>query len=434
MFGFGKAKARIAELETKIQDLATRYESLTLDEWFDISLNSRTIAGPQVSANSAMRISAVFACVRLIGSCLASSPLYIYQHKENALSRNDRELVPNHPLSKILRIQPNESTGAKIYWKRMAQDKIVSGNAYSWIERRKNGRPIALWWIDPARVTVYQAHELGMDAKEGANPSRLYYGVTFDNGEYKVFDQDDMIHVPNLGWNGKTGLSTISAAAECMGLALAKEEHSARFFSQGTSFQFGLEYPNAMAPETKERLQEYIERRAQGVINHHKPFIATDGGKIKELSMSARDAQLLESMNASFSDICSFFGVPTVMVRETDKQSSWGTGIEQIILGFTKFTMNDHFTDFEQEIERKLFRDGANFAEFDETELTRGDTKTLYEAMRIARGNTQEPAILSINEIRAKLGERPDTNPESDELFRPEPNQGGANVEPTQTV
>jgi HK97 family phage portal protein len=341
---------------------------------------------------------------------------------------------PEHPLSRVLRLEPNETMGAKIYWKRMMQDKVLSGNAYSPILRNPGGVPYALEWVSPRDVGVYWAWELGMDSKLGVNPFRLFYDVTDPRGNHRILDQDDMLHVPNIGWNGKTGLSTVSAAAECMGLALSKEEHSAKFFKQGTAFNLGLEYPEQMGEPTKKALQEYLERRVQGTQNHWKPLVVTDGGKIHELSMTAADAQLLESMQASFSDICSFFGVPTVMVRETDKQSSWGTGVEAVGLWFTKFTMNDHFTDFELEMERKLFRDGKYFAEFDETELTRGDTKTIYEAMNIARGSTQAPAILSINQIRRMIGENPDSDPKSDELFRPEPNKGAKNVQPNKTA
>jgi HK97 family phage portal protein len=415
----------------RIWQNAARYESIDLDDWFDSVKYS--VSGQYVTAETSMRISAVFACVRLLGSCAASSPVYVYKRKPNALSRIDREMRMDHHLSPVLRLQPNETMGAKIYWKRMMQDKVVAGNAYSVIKRNGGGIPIGLEWVAPPMVNVYWAYEIGLDRKLGVNPYRLFYEVYYPTGTSKIYDQDDMIHVPNIGWNGKTGLSTISAACQCMGLALAKEEHSSRFFSQGTAFNLGLEYPTQMGDEASKKLKEYLERRAQGVVNHWKPLIITDGGKIHELNMTARDAQLLESMQASFSDICSFFGVPTVMVRETDKQSSWGTGVEAVGLWFTKFTMNDHFTDFELEMERKLFRDGKYFAEFDETELTRGDTKTLYEAMNIARGNTQSPGVLSINEIRAKLGERPDPDPKSDELYRPEPNKG-ANNDKSDTV
>lgn len=102
--------------------------------------------------------------------------------------------------------------------------------------------------------------------------------------------------------------------------------------------------------------------------------------------MSAEDAQLIESRQFSVIDICRFFGVPPVMIGETEKTSSWGSGVEQMARWFTTFTLNDHLTAIEQELEAKLFRDGF-FAEFDESELTRGDTKTRGEFYRIARGS-----------------------------------------------
>ena len=119
--------------------------------------------------------------------------------------------------------------------------------------------------------------------------------------------------------------------------------------------------------------------------------------------MSAEDAQLIESRQFSVSDICRFFGVPPVMIGETEKTSSWGSGVEQMARWFTTFTLNDHLTAIEQELEAKLFRD-SYFAEFDESELTRGETKTRGDFYRIARGSMQEPGFMTTNEIRAAEG------------------------------
>ena len=328
IFPFGKTKAlekRITELETAIQNTA-RYAAMDIDDWFEFNSNL-TYAGCYVSSETAMRISAVFACVRLLGSCLASSPVYVYKRKAGTIKGIDRELRLDHALSTILRLQPYENVGAKAFWKRMMQDKVLSGNAYAIIRRNPGGMPYALEWISPSMINVYWAYEIGLDKKLGVNQYRLFYQVYHTTGIPEMIDQDDMLHIPNIGWNGKVGLSTVSAAAQDMGLAIAKEEHAGAFFRQGTATNIGIEFPLGMKPEAQENFEKYILKRQSGNQNHWKPLITTDGGKIVQLNMSAKDAQLLESMQASFSDICSFFGVPTVMVRETDKQSSWGTSI-----------------------------------------------------------------------------------------------------------
>ena len=167
--------------------------------------------------------------------------------------------------------------------------------------------------------------------------------------------------------------------------------------------KIALTYPAKLTDDVKENLREYFDARYTGTANHHRPLLLTEGGEAKTLSMSAEDAQLIESRQFSVIDICRFFGVPPVMIGETEKTSSWGSGVEQMARWFTTFTLNDHLTAIEQELEAKLFRDGF-FAEFDESELTRGDTKTRGEFYRIARGSMQEPGFMTTNEIRGAEG------------------------------
>lgn len=202
-----------------------------------------------------------------------------------------------------------------------------------------------------------------------------------------------------------------------MGLALAAEESASKLFSNGMLADIALRYPNRLSDEAQAKLREYVERRYSGAANHHTPMILTEGGEAKTLTMNAEDAQLIESRQFSVIDIARFFGVPPVMIGESEKTSSWGAGVEQMARWFTMFTLNDHLTDIEQEMEVKLFGGGQYFAKFDESELTRGDTKTRHEAYRTARGSMQEPAYMTINEIRAAEGLPP--VPGGDKLYEP---------------
>lgn len=191
--------------------------------------------------------------------------------------------------------------------------------------------------------------------------------------------------------------------------------------------KIALTYPGKLDPKVADDLREFFDARYTGTANHHRPLLLTEGGEAKTLSMSAEDAQLIESRQFSVIDICRFFGVPPVMIGETEKTSSWGSGVEQMARWFTTFTLNDHLTAIEQELEAKLFRDGF-FAEFDESELTRGDTKTRGEFYRIARGSMQEPGFMTTNEIRAAEGLPPIDG--GDELQHPvKKDENGQTVE-----
>jgi HK97 family phage portal protein len=368
-----------------------------------------------LSSDSAMRCSAVFACVRLLAGAIASAPVRIYKRGAGGA----RELIDKHPFSNMLGARPNEHITASTFWKVMATNKVLNGNAYAAIKRGSSGRPTSLMPLRASRVTPYQAWELSLDTKLGVSPYRLFYSVTWDNGTITVIDQDDMIHVPNIGWDGKQGISTIRAGAQALGLALSAEESASKIFENGMVSQLALTYPNKLSPAATEALRDHIQNRHGGSKNHHKPLILTEGGDVKTMSMNADDAQLLESRVFSVIDICRFFGVPPVMVGESTKTSSWGSGVEQMARWFVMFTLNDHLTDIEQEIGAKLFRNSDHFAEFDESELTRGDTKTRAEYFKAALGSAQQPGWMSQNEVRSAEGLPPDSGAKSNELSVP---------------
>jgi HK97 family phage portal protein len=227
-----------------------------------------------------------------------------------------------------------------------------------------------------------------------------------------------MLHFPNLGWDGKRGLSTVQAGTQNIGLALAEEAHAAKFYGQGAQYNVVMKFPGKVGEETAKNITSAYLRKRQEYGNEHSiPLIIEQGGDISQVSMSARDAQALEARQYSAIDQCKWFGVPPVLVGESEKTSSWGSGVAEVIRGFVMSVVNDHFSDIEQELEFKLFPSGRFFADFDESELLRGDVKTQGEFYRIARGNSQEPGILTIEEIRLDLGYS--EKPERGELQKP---------------
>jgi len=418
--------AKIAELENQI--LTIKNEMSPAEEKFmkDFMVGGWVGGGVSVNGDSAMKCSAVFACVRLLSGAIASAPVKIYRRGE----KRARVEVENHPFKRMLGLKPNDNITASTFWKTLAGNKVLHGNGFAVIVRSTSGRPIALYPIRPARVTVYQAWELNLHLKLNVDKNRLYYSVTWDDGTINIIDQDDMIHVPNIGWDGKQGLSTIRAGAQAIGLAISSEESASKLFEHGMLNNLALTYPAKLNQEAQERLRKHLADRHGGSANHYNPLILTEGGDVKTMNMNPDDAQLIESRNFSVIDIARFFGVPPVMIGENEKTSSFGGGVEQMARWFVMFTLNDHFTDIEQELEVKLFRNSDCFAEFDETELTRGDTKTITEYNKAAIGSMQQPGWLTKNEIRSNIGMGPIEG--GDELFTPDPStqqpaKGGAN-------
>lgn len=392
--------AKVADLESRLATIQNNVEIPIRDhEAFLEMIHGGSYGNIKtVSPESAMRCSAVFACVRLIAGAVASAPLVIY--RKTAIGRE----AAKHPMHRMLTLRPNEHMTASTFWKLMGAQKVLNGNAYAAILRAKSGRPLSLHPFRSTRVVPYQAYELHLDEKFGVDPHRLYYAVTWDNGMQSVFDRDDMLHIPNINFDGKKGMSTVAAGAQSMGLALSAEESAAKLFENGMVSQLSLTYPQKLSADAQERLKAHISNRYAGTGNHHTPLILTEGGKAEKLALNAEDAQLLETRQFGVIDIARFFGVPPVMIGETEKTSSWGSGVEQMARWFVMFTLNDHLTDFEQEIESKLFANSEFTAEFDESELTRGDTKTRAEYFKAALGGTQAPGWMTQNDVRQAEG------------------------------
>ena len=382
------------------------------EKWQDFFGGGPTYAGQAVDENTSMKTSAVFACVSRISSAVACAPVKVYMRNGDL-----RERTADHRFSKMLALRPNRFMTASTFWKAFMQDKLLMGNAYAVIERGKFGAPVALIPVKARNARVDYAWELGVDQKLGVERNRLYYTFTFEDGNRRTYDQEDVLHVPNVGWNGKYGMSTVRAMAQAVGLALAAERSSGDFFENGMQSQIAISIPGNPTEEATARLVEHLKSRHSGAGNHHKPLVLFNDGKASTLSMTAEDAQLLESRKFSVIDICRFFGVHPVMIGENEKTSSFGGGIEQMGRWFNTLTLNEHFTSIEQEMEAKLFGDG-HFAEFDETEITRGDTKSRSDYLTSALGSLQQPGWMTVNEARASEGLPPVRG--GDEILKPE--------------
>lgn len=388
-----KAKAVEAPQNLKLTDV---------EAWQDLFGGAQTFAGVTVTPETAMRSTAVFACVRLIAGTIGTLPLGVFRRTDTG-----READAKHPLYSLLHLAPNNMTTAAVFWECEVSHALLSGNGYALIERNRGGDPLGLLPVSPTRVEPEERN------------GRLAYRITHPEGGQEYFDQDDVLHFPGVGWDGRKGQSPITLAGrQSIGVALAAEEHSARFFSQGATPNVALTFPKALNPEQANLIRTYWANKQAGTSNAHLPAVITEGGSVESLTISSKDSQLLESRQFQVIDIARIFGVPPHMIGETTKSTSWGTGLEQQVMGFVSFTLRPWLTKIEQEINRKLFRKPSHFAEFNVAGLLRGDIKTRYEAYRIAKGGNQDPGFMTINEVRKLENLPPD--PEGDTLYKPQ--------------
>lgn len=375
----------------------------------DVAWWAPSYTGQPVTAQTSMRVSAVYSCVRLIAGSISSLPLPVYERTPDGRRRQD-----DHPLFWLLNEEPTARFTAATMWEYITKAVLLRGDGFVYIKRNRAGVVNELIPLDPDYVMV--------ERKEG----RLVYYVQDGENVFGV-NQDDMLHFPSFGYNGLRSMSVIQwAAKQGIGIAMAAEEHSARFFSNGMSPSYAITSPGLMKPEQIDRLRNQIAEKAAGSANAHKPFVLTEGLDIKDISMSATDGQLMEARKFQVIDIARAFGVPPHMIGATEVSSSWGSGIEQMTLGYVKFTLSPYLARWEQELNRKLFGTAKNFVSFDLAGLLRGDDKARADYLRQAVGGSQGPGWMTLNEARHEEYLLPIDG--GDTLYNP--NQGTANANP----
>lgn len=322
-------------------------------------------AGMVVTPDSALRTGAVFACVRLISGAVSNMPLHVKERVDDR-TRKDRS---DHPLSPVLTRKPNDWQTPKQFRSLLTAHLILRGNAYAQIVR--SGRKvIALNPLHPDRVEVKQRDDLGLD-----------YIYTRRDGRRVKLGQRDVLHIVGLTLDGVTGVSVITYARETIGLSMAQERHGAVTFKNQARPSVVLKHPGKLGKEGQENLRASLDAYRQGGDSEGKALILEEGMAHDQLSMTAEDAQWIESRKFSRSDIAMFFGVPPHMIGDTDKTTSWGTGIEQMGIGFVAYTLEDYLSAWEQTIDRDLIDEPAVYARFNRNALLRGDLKTRTEAM-----------------------------------------------------
>ncbi|WP_272575650.1 phage portal protein, partial [Providencia sp. PROV273] len=207
------------------------------------------------------------------------------------------------------------------------------------------------------------------------------YQVTFPNGESKTLSQAEIWHVRIFTLDGLTGLSPIAYAKQAIGLGLATEEHGARLFGNGAVSSGVLQTDAALSDEAFNRLKADFESNHQGLTNAHKPLILEMGLKWQQISLSAEDAQFLETRKFQLEEICRIFRVPLHLVQNTDRATF--NNIENLGIGFINYSLVPYLIRIEQRINIGLVKPskhGVLYAKFNTGALLRGDMKSRFDA------------------------------------------------------
>lgn len=351
---------------------------------------SPTSAGQVVSEASAMRVATANACARIIAGAIAALPIDVYAREQGKRVRRNED----DDTWWLLNEQPHPRWTAASAWTWVVKCELLRGDGHFWIQRNRNGIPVGLKPLAAGGVTA-----------EVYAGDRLRYFWQDDDGKARGADQDDIIHIPGFGFDGRRGMSVIQwGARNSIGIAQATDEFSGRFFANGAMVKHILKTDGRMDPAQIADLRAAWDERVAGMDNAHKPLVLTQGLDVRELSLNAEDAQLLEARKFQVIDICRAFGVPPFMVGANENTSSWGKGVEHMSLGFVKYTLATRLVTIEQELNRKLFRTAGRFVKFNVDELLRGDAATRAKFLRELVGGSQGPGIISADEARLSEG------------------------------
>lgn len=376
-------------------------------------------SGVAVTADTAMRVAAVYACVRIISGAIANLPIHI-KDRVDAVTRRD---MTDHPLWSVLRRRPNRWQTPSQFRRMMEAHLLLRGNAYAQIVWSR-GQVIALNPLHPDRMKVTQSDDLS-----------LQYEYTRKDGRRVTLSQTEVFHLVGLTLDGITGVSVITYARETIGLSLAQERHGATTFKNAARPSVALKHPGKLGKDGQDLLRASLDQYRQGGDSEGKALILEEGMSVETMSMTAEDAQWIESRKFSRGDIAMFFGVPPHMIGDTEKSTSWGTGIEQQSIGFVTYTLEDHITAWEETIQRDLIpeQDRDIYARFNRAALVRGDINTRTEAMvrRLQWGVTSPNEERTLEDMNPRDGgdvyyEPPNTSGGAGDLQK-----GNANDNPT---
>jgi HK97 family phage portal protein len=367
-------------------------------------------SGFAITDKTAMAVSTVYACLSKLSGAVLQLPVHHYRYD----AVGDRKRIENAPLWWMLNESPSTLWTSAAWKEWIVRCVSLRGDQHTEILRssdRSGGQVTGLKPHHPDLVVPRMV-------KDGTGFRVVYDTVCPITGQLKTVDQDDMLHFSSFGFNGLHSLSAIQhAAKQAIGNSLASAEYTGRTIGEGAMPQIALEFAGKMNPEQAKQLRDSFVATYTGVGARKLPLVLTEGGKVTELSISPVDLQLIESRRYEKEDICQALGVPPVIIGDNDKTSSWGTGIEQITLGFVKFTIKPMLRRWEEELNRKLFRNAGQFIEFELDGLLRGDSKAQAEVFKSALGGPGTgDGYMTVNEIR-RLKNLPRLDG-GDELFK----------------
>lgn len=346
-----------------------------LSQWPGLAsvLSRLSDAGVNVTEETALRVSAVFSCVRVLGEALGMLPWHLFQR----LQPRGRAEAPGHPVAALYR-RPNPEITPSQFKEVLQAHCALWGNAYAEKQLDGSGQTVALWPLLPDRTRMERDQLTGI----------VRCITRLPNGQEVGLPRYRVLHIPGFGFDGLSGCSVVRMASNAVGLAIAAEKFGAKFFGSGAHPTGVLEHPEDLGTDgvAKAEIQREYEESMSGLDNAHRILILEEGMKWHQLGIPPGDAQFLETRQFQVIEICRLFRIPPHMVMDLLRATF--SNIEHQGMDFVRWTLGPWLVRWEENLNAQLLVPGDQatyYTKFNANALMRGDMLTRYQAYGIGR-------------------------------------------------
>lgn len=359
---------------------------LTTTEFWNQWSGKTSDTGESVSVETAMTLSAVWACVRLISETMASIPLTLYRRTSNG-----SVLGTAHPLYNVLRSQPNADTTAVNFYEPLIGSLLLQGVAY--VERLYIGE----------RVVGMNFLYLGRLNRQKTNSGTYVYKYREADGSTRTIPASRVAKILGFTLDGMNGLSAIEYGVNVFGSALSAQRSANTTFKNGLMPTVYFKMDKFLKPQQREDFRKDFKENVAGALNAGTNPLLEGGMTVGEVGIKPSDAQLLESRGFSVEEVCRWFRVaPWLVGHSSQGQTKWGTGMEQELLGFLIFTLGPWMTRLEQAVLKDFLSPAdrvSYYVEFERDEFLKGDSASRAAFLSTLCNN----GIMTRDEARKKL-------------------------------
>lgn len=341
---------------------------------------------PEIS----LTVPAVLAAFTILSEDIASLPLMLYsQAGKNKFRAYD------NPYYRLMHDKPNEEHTSMVFREIMMGHLLAWGNFYGQLITDKKGDVVEIWPLRPDKMIVSRSPD-----------GRKIFTYTNAKNMQRVFDKEEILHIPAFGFDGLIGYSRISLMRNAIGLARAAENFGSKFFGNDARPGLVLKVKKKIDADGAKLLRESFVDVYQGAENKWKVGVLEEGTDLDTVGIPPEDAQFLQTRSFQVGEIARAFRVPPHMIGDVEKSTSWGTGIDSQEQGYVTHTLRPWTTRLEGCMNQQLLLPQDQSVYFYEhlfADLLRGDLATRYEAYIKAINN----GIMNRNEVRSRENMNP---------------------------